>query len=151
MTSRKHRDYVVALRCSWQLSDWVKGVAMNKRVLVVDDEPNIVMSLKFLMKREGFEVAVARNGREAIDALEETPPDLMLLDVMLPEYDGYQVCERVRAKESWKDTKIVMLTARGRDTERETGMAAGADAYVTKPFSTRELVSQVKDMLGIAS
>jgi DNA-binding response OmpR family regulator len=123
---------------------------MQKRVLVVDDEPNIVMSLEFLMRRAGFEVQVARNGREALTALDGTPPDLMLLDVMMPEFDGYEVCEQIRARPEWNATKIVMLTARGRETERERGLKLGADAYVTKPFSTRELVDQVKGMLGVA-
>jgi DNA-binding response OmpR family regulator len=123
---------------------------MSKRVLVVDDEPNIVMSLEFLMRRAGFEVAVARNGREALEALEGTPPDLLLLDVMMPEFDGYEVCEQIRARPEWNATKIVMLTARGREVERERGLALGADAYVTKPFSTRDLVEQVKRMLDVA-
>ena len=123
---------------------------MGKRVLVVDDEPNIVMSLEFLMARAGFEVQVARNGREALDALEGAAPDLLLLDVMMPEFDGYEVCERVRARPEWNGTKIVMLTARGREVERERGLALGADAYVTKPFSTRDLVDKVKHMLGAA-
>lgn len=123
---------------------------MGKRVLVVDDEPNIVMSLEFLMKRAGFEVQVARNGREALAALEGTPPDLLLLDVMMPELDGYEVCERVRQRPEWNQTKIIMLTARGRDAERQRGLALGADRYVTKPFSTRELVEQAKQLLGVA-
>lgn len=122
---------------------------MAKRVLVVDDEPNIVMSLEFLMRRAGFEVAVARNGREALEALEGSPPDLLLLDVMMPEFDGYEVCERIRARPEWSGTKIVMLTARGREVERERGLSLGADAYVTKPFSTRDLVEQVKRMLDV--
>lgn len=123
---------------------------MAKRVLVVDDEPNIVLSLEFLMRRAGFEVTVARSGGEALKALEGPPPDLMLLDVMMPEFDGYEVCERIRARPEWRATKIIMLTARGREAERERGLALGADAYVTKPFSTRELVEQVKRMLEVA-
>ena len=123
---------------------------MSKRVLVVDDEPNIVMSLEFLMRRAGFEVAVARNGQEALAALDGVPPDLLLLDVMMPEFDGYEVCERIRARPEWNATKIIMLTARGREVERERGLALGADAYVTKPFSTRDLVDQVKRMLDVA-
>jgi DNA-binding response OmpR family regulator len=123
---------------------------MSKRVLVVDDEPNIVMSLEFLMRRAGFDVQVARNGREALAALEGAPPDLLLLDVMMPEFDGYEVCERIRSCSGWNGTKIIMLTARGRDVERERGLSLGADAYVTKPFSTRDLVEQVKQMLGVA-
>ena len=123
---------------------------MAKRVLVVDDEPNIVLSLEFLMRRAGFEVTVARSGGEALKALEGPPPDLVLLDVMMPEFDGYEVCERIRARPEWRATKIIMLTARGREAERERGLALGADAYVTKPFSTRELVEQVKRMLDMA-
>jgi DNA-binding response OmpR family regulator len=123
---------------------------MPKRVLVVDDEPNIVMSLEFLMKRAGFEVMVARNGREALLALEGTPPDLLLLDVMMPEFDGYEVCERIRKRAEWNSTRIIMLTARGRDAERQRGLALGADRYVTKPFSTRDLVEQAKELLGMS-
>jgi DNA-binding response OmpR family regulator len=123
---------------------------MAKRVLVVDDEPNIVMSIEFLMKRAGFEVQVARNGREALDALEGSPPDLLLLDVMMPEFDGYEVCEKVRQRPEWQSTKIIMLTARGREIERQRGLSLGADRYVTKPFSTRDLVEQAKELLGVA-
>ena len=120
----------------------------RKKVLIVDDEPNIVMSLEFLMKREGFDVEVARDGSQAIAALEGPPPDLMLLDVMMPEFDGYEVCQEIRNDPRWQTTKIVMLTARGGTSERQKGMALGADAYVTKPFSTRDLVQQVKAILG---
>jgi DNA-binding response OmpR family regulator len=122
--------------------------AMVKRVLVVDDEPNIVMSLRFLMEREGLEVEVAPTGQAAVAALDRTPADLVLLDVMMPELDGFEVCQRIRANPAWRATKIVMLTAKGRDVERDKGLALGADAYVTKPFSTRDLVAQVKQMLG---
>jgi DNA-binding response OmpR family regulator len=122
----------------------------GKRILVVDDEPNIVMSLQFLMTKAGFEVEVAHNGREAIEALDREPPDLLLLDVMMPEFDGYAVCERIRQDRRWDGTRIVMLTARGREAERARGLALGADQYVTKPFSTRVLVEQVKSLLGVA-
>ncbi len=121
---------------------------MGKRVLVVDDEPNIVLSLEFLMKKAGFEVEVARNGQEALEAIARQPPDVLLLDVMMPEMDGFEVCERLRADPRGRATKVVMLTARGRDSERQRGLALGADVYVTKPFSTRELVARVKAMLG---
>ena len=121
---------------------------MAQRVLVVDDEPNIVMSLRFLMEREGFLVEVAATGEAAVAALDRQPADLVLLDVMMPELDGFEVCQRIRANPAWRDTKIVMLTAKGRDLERDKGMALGADAYVTKPFSTRDLVARVKQMLG---
>lgn len=118
--------------------------AMPKRVLVVDDEPNIVMSLRFLMEREGYDVVVAPTGRAALDALDQGPADLVLLDVMMPELDGFEVCQRIRDNPDWKETRIVMLTAKGRDIERDKGIALGADAYVTKPFSTRELLARVR-------
>jgi DNA-binding response OmpR family regulator len=120
---------------------------MVKRVLVVDDEPNIVMSLRFLMEREGFQVEVAPTGEAALKALDQQPADLVLLDVMMPELDGFEVCQRIRNNPAWHKTKVVMLTAKGRDVERDKGLALGADAYVTKPFSTRELVARVKQML----
>jgi DNA-binding response OmpR family regulator len=123
---------------------------MAKRVLVVDDEPNIVMSLRFLMEREGFEVEVAPTGEAALEALQRAPADLVLLDVMMPKLDGFEVCQRIRTNPAWATTKIVMLTARGREIERDKGLALGADAYVTKPFSTRELVTRVKQMLESA-
>jgi DNA-binding response OmpR family regulator len=123
---------------------------MAKRVLVVDDEPNIVMSLRFLMEREGFEVEVAPTGEAALNALDRGPAELVLLDVMMPALDGFEVCQRIRGNPAWSATRIIMLTARGRDVERERGLALGADAYVTKPFSTRDLVEQVKRMLGVS-
>jgi DNA-binding response OmpR family regulator len=122
--------------------------AMAKRVLVVDDEPNIVMSLRFLMEREGFLVEVASTGQAAVAALDRAPADLVLLDVMMPELDGFEVCQRIRSNPAWRDTKVVMLTAKGRDVERDKGLALGADDYVTKPFSTRDLVAKVKQMLA---
>jgi DNA-binding response OmpR family regulator len=121
---------------------------MAKRVLVVDDEPNIVMSLRFLMEREGLDVEVAPTGEAALQALERAPADLVLLDVMMPQLDGFEVCQRIRADPRWAAVKIIMLTAKGREVERDKGRALGADAYVTKPFSTRELVARVKKMLG---
>jgi DNA-binding response OmpR family regulator len=121
---------------------------MAKRVLVVDDEPNIVMSLRFLMEREGFEVEVAPTGEAALQALDRGPADLVLLDVMMPSLDGFEVCQRIRSNPAWTNTRIIMLTAKGREVERDKGLALGADDYVTKPFSTRELVARVKRMLG---
>ena len=123
---------------------------MAKRVLVVDDEPNIVMSLRFLMEREGFEVEVAPTGEAALKALDRGPADLVLLDVMMPALDGFEVCQRIRSNPAWSGTRIIMLTAKGREVERDKGLALGADEYVTKPFSTRELVARVKQMLGPA-
>jgi two-component system, OmpR family, alkaline phosphatase synthesis response regulator PhoP len=119
---------------------------MARKVLIVDDEPNIVLSLEFLMKQRGYETRVARDGDEALAEVERFRPDLVLLDVMLPRRDGFEVCQRLRA-EGWSELKIVMLTAKGRDVEIEKGLALGADGYVTKPFSTAELVARVADML----
>lgn len=121
---------------------------MAKYILIVDDAPNIVLSLEFLMKKEGYEVHSVSSGDEAIGAITEKIPDLILLDVMMPRKDGYQVCQELRANPDWKDIKIIMLTAKGRDVEREKGLALGADDYITKPFATQELVAKVKNMLG---
>ena len=121
---------------------------MAKKILIVDDEPNIVISLEFLMKKEGFEVAVANDGDEALAKVASFNPDLLLLDVMMPKKSGFEVCEALRADSQRAGLKIVMLTAKGRDTEMAKGLAIGADAYVTKPFSTKDLVVKVKEMLA---
>jgi DNA-binding response OmpR family regulator len=121
---------------------------MTRTVLLVDDEPNIILSLQFLIEQAGYEARVARDGEAALKAIEEHKPDLVLLDVMLPKRDGFDVCERIRANPAWKDIRIVMLTAKGRDSEREKGLALGADAYITKPFSTREAMERIKRFLG---
>ena len=120
---------------------------MARSVLVVDDEPNIVLSLEFLMRQAGYDVRVARDGEAALKAIEDDPPELILLDVMMPKRDGFDVCQTVRANPAWKGVRIVLLTAKGRDIEREKGMALGADDYITKPFSTREVVQRVKQLL----
>ena len=121
---------------------------MSQSVLVVDDEPNIVLSLEFLMKQAGFDVRVARDGEAALQAVEDDIPDLILLDVMIPKRDGYDVCQTIRANPDWNGVRIIMLTAKGREVEREKGIALGADDYITKPFSTREVVDRVKQFLG---
>jgi DNA-binding response OmpR family regulator len=120
---------------------------MPARVLIVDDEPNIVVSLQFLMRKGGFETSVARDGEEALLEVERFRPDLVLLDVMMPRKDGYEVCQQLRSS-GWDDLKIVMLTAKGRESEITKGLALGADAYVTKPFSTSDLVDTVTRLLG---
>ena len=121
---------------------------MSPKILVADDEPNIVISLEYLLKREGYTVVIARDGQEAVDAIVREQPDLVLLDVMMPKKTGFEVCQEVRAIESVQATKILMLTAKGRDTDVAKGLALGADAYMTKPFATRELVLKVAEMLG---
>ncbi len=122
---------------------------MTHKILIADDEPNIVISLEYLMKREGFDVSVARDGQEALDVAEKSRPDLILLDVMMPHKTGFEVCQALRAQPAFADVAIVMLTAKGRDTDIAKGMALGANAYMTKPFSTRDLVDKVRQLLGV--
>ena len=119
-----------------------------KHVLIADDEANIVVSLEFLMKREGHRISVARDGDAALAAIRELRPDLVLLDVMMPGRSGFEVCQAVRADESLAGVKILMLSAKGRDTDLAKGGALGADAYMTKPFATRELAERVRELLG---
>lgn len=121
-------------------------MAKNK-ILIADDEPNIVTSLEFLMQSNGYETIVARNGHEAITQVIKYQPELILLDVMLPLKNGFDVCEEIRANEKWNGIKIVFLTAKGRDAEIAKGLSLGADLYITKPFSTQELVAHVKRLL----
>ena len=121
---------------------------MGKRILIVDDEPNIVISLEFLMKRKGHEVKVVSDGQSALAAVAEFAPHVILLDVMMPRLNGYEVCQRIRENPAWESMKIIMLTAKGRDVDVTKGLAVGADAYVTKPFSTSELVEKVQTLVG---
>jgi len=123
---------------------------MGKKILIADDEPNIVVSLEFLMKQKGYVVRVATTGDEALAAVGEFGPDLILLDVMMPRMSGYDLCQRVRENPAWRGIKIVMVSAKGRDVEVTKGMAVGADVYVTKPFSTKDLVAKVQALLGDA-
>ena len=121
---------------------------MSKKILIADDEPNIVAALEFLLQRSGYEVHVAPNGDEALKLVEATHPDLVLLDVMMPQKSGYEVCMRIRERADWRHIKIIMLSAKGRDAEVSKGLSMGADIYVTKPFSTRELMDRIRDLLG---
>ena len=121
---------------------------MAKSILVVEDEPNIVLSLQFLMKKAGFDVRVAQDGDEALAQVEARAPDLILLDVMIPKRDGYDVCQTIRANPELAHIHIIMLTAKGREVDREKGLALGANDYVTKPFSTRDLTEKVKLILN---
>jgi DNA-binding response OmpR family regulator len=121
---------------------------MGKKILIADDEPNIVVSLEFLMKQKGYAVKVVTNGEEALNAVGEFGPDLILLDVMMPRMSGYDVCQKIRENPAWAAIRIVMLSAKGRDIEVTKGIAVGADAYVTKPFSTKDLIAKVQELLG---
>ena len=120
---------------------------MTKKVLIVDDEPNIVISLEFLMKKEGYEVTVARDGQEAVERIQADRPDLVVLDVMMPKMNGFEDCETIRKDPGLNDIRILMLTAKGREAEVNKGLSLGADAYMPKPFSTHELVDKAKGLL----
>ena len=120
---------------------------MPKEILIVDDEPSIVVPIQFLMEQQGYSVIVAENGHDALDIIYKYIPDLILLDIMLPGIDGYEVCEIVRLNPKLRGVKIIFLTAKGREVEIAKGLALGADAYITKPFSNAELVAKVKTVL----
>ena len=121
---------------------------MAKKILIADDEPNIVTALEFLLERNGYEVRTARNGDEALKAIENDPPDLVLLDIMMPLKSGYEICKRIRQKPEWAGIKVVMLSAKGREVEVNKGLGLGADLYVTKPFSTRDLIEKISSLLA---
>ena len=117
-------------------------------ILIVDDEPNIVMSLEFLMRKNGYQVGIARNGTEALASIAATPYDLVLLDVMMPDVDGYQVCRQLRQHPDRADTKVIFLSAKSREVDVQKGYEVGADLYIPKPFSTRQLMEKVRELLS---
>ena len=120
---------------------------MATKILIADDEPNIVISLEFLLRREGYEVVVAHDGTQALERIRSERPDMAILDVMMPHRNGFEVCQDLRQDPEFKDLRIMMLTAKGRATEVSKGMALGADVYMTKPFSTKELIAKVKALI----
>jgi DNA-binding response OmpR family regulator len=120
---------------------------MPKKVLIVDDEPGIIVALQFLMEQSGYATMVAFSGEEAMEAVAKHHPDLMLLDIMLPVVDGFEVCQRVRENPDWNNIRIVLVTALGNEANVTKGLDLGADAYVTKPFSNADLVAKVKELL----
>jgi DNA-binding response OmpR family regulator len=124
----------------------IPGAAPAK-ILVVDDTPQNVKLLADLLRAKGYEVATAASGPEGLERLAAERPDLVLLDVMMPLASGYEVCQRIRERADLRATKIVMLSAKGRDAEVNKGLAIGADVYVTKPFSTRDLMTRIKALL----
>jgi len=124
---------------------------MSKRILIIDDEVNIVISVEFLLEQAGYYVRVAHNGEEGLERVATFEPDLVLLDVMMPRLNGFDVCQRIRQNPAWQDIKIIMLTAKGREAEITKGLALGANAYIIKPFSTRELLAEVKRILDESS
>lgn len=118
-------------------------------VLVAEDEPNIVLSLQFIMKKAGFDVRVAEDGEQALQEIKQQKPDALLLDIMLPKKDGFAVCEAIKSTAAWSDITVIMLTAKSRDTDKQRALSLGADDYITKPFSTRELVDRLSGLLEI--
>lgn len=119
---------------------------MTKRVLLAEDEPNIVESLTFILERSGFEVATTTNGRQALEVAQSDTPDILILDVMLPELDGYEVLRRLRADTRTKALPVLMVTAKGQREDRETAMKCGADMFITKPFVNSELIAAVEKL-----
>ena len=119
----------------------------GKKVLIVDDEPNLTRSMTFILRKEGYDVEVAVNGEEAIEKARKTKPQLMLLDVMMPKKNGYEVCQDIREDPQLKSMHIIMLTAKGQEVDREKGMAMGADEFITKPFSPGLIVERVNAAL----
>lgn len=122
---------------------------MPRRVLVVDDEPNMSFTLQLMMRKAGYQVRLARDGEEALAAMTEYQPHMVLLDATPAGRDGFQICEAMRANPDWAGVKIIMLSAKARDIDRQKGFAAGADELVAKPFSPREVLQRVTDLLGL--
>ncbi len=116
------------------------------KVLIVDDEPSILMSLEFLMKKEGYRVFIARDGEEAFDIIKSEIPDVVLLDIMMPKVDGYQVCHFIKSTPEYAHTKVIFMSAKSKEADMKKGLELGADMYVSKPFSTRDLLSKVNTM-----
>jgi DNA-binding response OmpR family regulator len=117
-----------------------------KKVLIADDEPNILLSLEFLMRKKGFEVFIARNGSEAMEIIKKNNLDVAILDIMMPDIDGYQICSFIKETPEYALCKVLFLSAKSKETDIEKGLAIGADAYVTKPFSTRDLMQKVLEL-----
>ena len=120
---------------------------MVKQILIVDDEPNVVVPIQFLLEQQGYNVLIAERGEDALDLIYQHKPDLVLLDIMLPGIDGYEVCEIVRLNPDYRDVKMIFLTAKGREVDIAKGMALGADAYITKPYTNDELMTKLEAVL----
>ncbi|HMU72136.1 MAG TPA: response regulator [Ferruginibacter sp.] len=119
-----------------------------QKVLIVDDDPYILMSLEFLMKKNGYDVMIARNGTEALDLLGRQLPELVLLDIMMPDVDGYEICRHIKKTEKLKHIHVAFMSAKTKEADIQKGYDLGASLYITKPFSTRELIKQVKELIG---
>lgn len=119
-----------------------------KKILIVDDEPNIVMSLEYTFKKNNYEVFIARDGQEALDILKTNYPDVIILDVMMPMVDGYATLEQIRKDPNLQHTKVMFLSAKNKERDIEKGISLGADVYMTKPFSIKKVVEKVEELLG---
>ncbi len=120
---------------------------MPKEILIVDDEPDVVVPIQFLMEQQGYLVMIAERGEDALDLIYQYKPDLVILDILLPGIDGYEVCEIIRLDANYREVKIIFLTARDREVDIAKGLSLGADAYITKPFSNTELVTKVRELI----
>jgi DNA-binding response OmpR family regulator len=147
LTCVSHAVQRETAKCGQRAGRWREG--MGCKILIADDEPNIVAALEFLLAESGFQVDSAADGGQALARLTVAPPDLMLLDVSMPVLSGYEVCQRVRANPAWAGIKIIFLSAHSREVEVDKGLALGADAYLTKPFSTQDLLAKVRLLLGL--
>lgn len=121
---------------------------MSAKILLVDDEPNILLSLDFLMRKNGYKVFMARNGREALHSIQEQMPDLVILDIMMPDVDGYQICTTIKSSEQFRDIKVIFLSAKSKESDVAKGIEMGADAYIAKPFVNKNLLEKVKELIG---
>jgi DNA-binding response OmpR family regulator len=118
----------------------------SQKILVVDDDPYILMSLEFLMKKNGYNVLVARNGTEAMQIVKEFIPDIVLLDIMMPDVNGYEICKYIKSTKKLEHTKVVFLSAKSSEADIQKGYDLGASLYISKPFSTRNIVNQLKEL-----
>jgi DNA-binding response OmpR family regulator len=118
------------------------------KILIVDDEPNIVLSLDYLVRKKGYTPFIARNGSEALAIAEKEKPNLVVLDIMMPDIDGYEVCKQIKSNTSLAHTKIIFLSAKSRQEDIDKGLAMGADQYVTKPFSTKQIMQEIINLLN---
>ena len=120
----------------------------GNKILVVDDEPNIVRSLTFVLKKGGYDVSIAWDGEQAMSMIRDSKPNIMILDVMMPNKSGYDVCKEIKSDPDLRDIHVVMLTAKGQEGDRETALSQGADEYISKPFSPIMILARVKELLG---
>jgi DNA-binding response OmpR family regulator len=128
-----------------RIGAWAMG---QKKVLIVDDEISILVPLKFLLEKNNYRVDLAQSGKDALDMITQSKPDLVLLDIMLPDLDGYEIYQMIRENSEWDDIKVIYLSAKNRDVDIAKGLNLGVDAYVTKPFSNAELLDKIQSLVS---